>query len=66
MRKNAGFPTQDALGNALGVDGVTVGRWENGTRQPRIGMILKIAKTLNAEPGEIIAVLAKVKEEMPA
>ena len=34
LRKKLGLKTQKALADKLGVDQVTVNRWENGARKP--------------------------------
>lgn len=54
LRERAGFTSQQAFANALGVRQSTVGNWESGTRVPDLKMLRKIADVLNASVAELI------------
>ena len=47
-RENAGL-TQDELGKRIGVTGVTIMRYEKGTRQPRLEQLRRIADALDIQ-----------------
>jgi len=46
--------TQDELGKIAGVSGKAVSTWENGTKEPRMGAIQKIADHFNISKSSII------------
>lgn len=52
-RQAAGFTTQEAFGQALGVEQNTVSRWETGEHQPTDGMKFKICLLLNRSLDEL-------------
>ena len=39
--------TQNELANKIGVDQTTIGRWEDGNREPTIGNVVNIAEVFN-------------------
>lgn len=43
--------SQAEVGRALGVTGVTVGRWESGAKEPSLGTFVRLAAILRAAPG---------------
>lgn len=45
IRESLGLP-QGAIGEQLGVSGATIGRWENGTREPRGELLLRYSTLL--------------------
>lgn len=51
LRATAGRITQSDLGSQLGVTGTAVGYWENGTTEPGIVTVKKIAEALGVTPG---------------
>lgn len=53
-RGEAGL-SQEALGRRVGMDRVSIGELENGSRLPRLDTILRLAAGLDASPGELIA-----------
>lgn len=42
--------TQTEIGKALGVTGVTVGRWESGEKEPSLETVQRLAKLLRTDP----------------
>lgn len=50
--------TQEALGELLGVDGLTVSRWERGERLPQQRHWPRISEILDVPAHEIISDLA--------
>lgn len=52
LRESAGF-TQEALGEAAGVDRKTVSRIEGGVHSPRVDQVLLIAAALRTRPREL-------------
>lgn len=42
--------SQEALGERLGVSGVTVSRWETGRRRPDLNVLAAICEALGIEP----------------
>lgn len=65
IRKGAGFRTQEALAEKIGVERVTVSRWESGDREPRLSMISLLARTLDVSEGDIVAVISKQRAKKP-
>ena len=63
LRKNAGYATQDALARRLGVDDVTISRWENGRREPRLAHISELATALCVSEGEIVDALTNSSQD---
>ena len=53
-RKKAGL-TQQQLASKLGFPYQRIGQYENGYRNPRNGVLIKIAEALNVEPSELIS-----------
>jgi transcriptional regulator with XRE-family HTH domain len=47
--------TQEQLGLAAGLDAAVISRIEAGQREPRVKNIVRIAKALDAEPGDLFA-----------
>lgn len=45
--------TQEELGLAAGLDAAAISRIEAGQREPRVTNIVRIAKALNAQPGDL-------------
>ena len=54
LRKKAGL-TQTKLGELIGVSLLTVFRWENGERSPRMDNIKKIAEVLHVSDAELLS-----------
>lgn len=48
LRQLKGF-TQGQLGEMISVDQTTIGRWEDGNREPTIGNVLNISKIFNMD-----------------
>lgn len=53
LREQHGL-TQNEFAEQLGVSGKAVCTWEKGTRQPRMGVIEKMAKLYNIKKSDII------------
>lgn len=53
MRKKVGL-TQSDLGEALGVTGKAVSKWERGLNAPDITVLVELSKILNVTPKEIL------------
>lgn len=47
--------TQEELGLAAGLDAAVISRIEAGQREPRVKNIVRIAKALDAKPGDLFA-----------
>jgi transcriptional regulator with XRE-family HTH domain len=47
--------TQEQLGLTAGLDAAVVSRIEAGQREPRVKNIVRIAKALDAEPGDLFS-----------
>lgn len=47
--------TQEQLGLAAGLDAAVISRIEAGQREPRVNNIVRIAKALDAQPGDLFA-----------
>ncbi|MFO8010268.1 MAG: helix-turn-helix transcriptional regulator [Dehalococcoidia bacterium] len=47
------FLTQEELAEMVGVTPLTISRWENGKRKPRLKAMRKLIKALNVDPKEI-------------
>jgi len=62
LRKAAGFKTQGALAEKIGVERVTVSRWESGDREPRLSMISLLAEALHTTDGEIVSAITCLRE----
>lgn len=45
--------TQEQLGLAAGLDAAVISRIEAGQREPRVKTIVRIAKALEAQPGDL-------------
>ena len=54
MRKRAGL-TQEALADMIGVCRETVARWENGTRNPSMLMMIQLAAALGCKIDDLVA-----------
>lgn len=52
-RKRVGL-SQEALGHASGLHSTEVSRLERGTRDPRLGTLVKLARALNTTPAELL------------
>jgi transcriptional regulator with XRE-family HTH domain len=52
--------TQDALGDLLGVEAMTVSRWENGSSLPRTKLWPKIREVTGVTPEQLAASRAEV------
>ena len=52
-RKKEGI-TQNDLASFLGVKPNTVSQWETGNREPKLGMVPKIAKILGCTVDELL------------
>ena len=61
LRRSAGFMTQGDLAEKIGVERVTISRWESGRREPRLAMITRLSKTLNVTERELIAAISASK-----
>ena len=58
LRKQAGFPKQEALARALKIDRTTVGKWETGDSVPKLKMLPKLAKALGVSIETIVTVFS--------
>jgi transcriptional regulator with XRE-family HTH domain len=58
-RKEAGFKTQKALAEHMGVQRGAVAKWEVGLSQPTIEAIPILAKALNVSTDEVIEAVSK-------
>ncbi len=47
--------TQAQVGEAVGVTGVTISRWENGEREPRSTELVAWAMVLGLQPADLFA-----------
>jgi transcriptional regulator with XRE-family HTH domain len=47
--------TQEQLGLAAGLDAAVISRIEAGQREPRVKNIVRIAKALDTQPGDLFA-----------
>jgi len=59
LRKDAGYPTQEALGKAIGVERVTIAKWDTGDRYPRPKMLVVVARALGVSEGDVIAAITE-------
>ncbi|WP_211750412.1 helix-turn-helix transcriptional regulator [Paenibacillus sp. Marseille-Q4541] len=46
--------SKEELGTRLGVSGVTVGYWENGRNEPRMGKVEQIAQVLDVTTDDLL------------
>ena len=46
--------SQDGLAHSSGIHSTSIGRIERGGREPRLTTILRLAKGLDVEPGELV------------
>jgi transcriptional regulator with XRE-family HTH domain len=46
--------SQDDLARETGLHATVIGRYERGVREPRVAMILRLAKGLGVKPGELV------------
>ena len=46
--------SQEGLAHSSGIHSTSIGRIERGGREPRLTTILKLAKGLGVEPGELV------------
>ncbi|WP_301627346.1 helix-turn-helix transcriptional regulator [Paenibacillus apis] len=46
--------TKEELGERVGVSGVTIGYWENGRNEPRMGKVEQIASVLNVDIDDLL------------
>ncbi|MFG3349479.1 helix-turn-helix domain-containing protein [Streptomyces sp. NPDC048018] len=46
--------TQERLGELVGVDHKTIHRIEHGTSDPRLGLLLQIARAVGVAPGDLV------------
>jgi transcriptional regulator with XRE-family HTH domain len=46
--------SQDGLAHASGIHSTSIGRIERGGREPRLTTILRLARGLGVEPGELV------------
>ncbi|MFD1179666.1 helix-turn-helix domain-containing protein [Paenibacillus puldeungensis] len=46
--------TKEELGERIGVSGVTVGYWESGRNEPRMGKVQQIANVLNVDLDDLL------------
>jgi len=59
LRKDAGYATQEALGKAIGVERVTIAKWDTGDRYPRPKMLVVVARALGVSEGDVIAAITE-------
>lgn len=62
MRKAAGFKTQEALAEIIGVERVTVSRWESGDREPRLNFISTLADVFGVSEGDIVTAINQMRK----
>lgn len=48
-----GFPTIDAIANAAGISGATIGRWATSTNGPTLGKLAEVADALGVSMAQI-------------
>jgi transcriptional regulator with XRE-family HTH domain len=46
--------SQDELARRTGIHPTAIGRFERGDREPRLSSILRLARGLGVEPGELV------------
>ena len=46
--------SQDVLAHRTGIHVTAIGRFERGDREPRLSSILRLARGLGVEPGELV------------
>src|SRR5690606_33769706 len=46
--------TKEELGERVGVSGVTIGYWETGRNEPRMGKVQQIADVLNVDLDDLL------------
>ncbi len=54
--------SQDALAHATDIHPTAIGRMERGAREPRLTTILRLARGLDIEPGELLNDLGEASE----
>jgi transcriptional regulator with XRE-family HTH domain len=54
--------SRQALGKELGVSGVTIGRWESGTRKVDLALVPKVARKTGIAPRDLRPDWAEVLE----
>jgi transcriptional regulator with XRE-family HTH domain len=54
--------SQEQLSERVDVIRAFISALENGTRQPSLAMILRLAKALNIKPGELVDAVAEKME----
>ena len=55
--------TQEQLSERVDVIRAFISALENGTRQPSLAMILRLAKALDIKPGKLVDAVAKKMEQ---
>jgi transcriptional regulator with XRE-family HTH domain len=54
--------SQDALAHATDIHSTAIGRMERGAREPRLSTILRLARGLDVQPGELLNDLGEVSK----
>lgn len=54
--------SQDALAHATDIHSTAIGRMERGAREPRLSTILRLARGLDVQPGELLNDLGGVSK----
>ena len=54
LRQSKGY-TQGQLGEMISVDQTTIGRWEDGNREPTVGNVLNISKIFNVNINDLLS-----------
>ena len=55
IRVRNGYPTCGDLAKAIGVNRATVGKWETGSRQPDLDMLVILCHFLNVTPNDLLS-----------
>ena len=59
LRKQAGYPKQEALARALKIDRTTIGKWETGENVPKLKMLPALAKVLGVSIETVVTVFSR-------
>lgn len=57
LRKDRGWSSQESFGHHAGLDRTYISGLENGTRNPTLDVLVRLAVALNVKPAELLATL---------
>lgn len=64
LRKSAGFRTQKEFGEAIGVQGARIAKWETGVATPNdLQIIFMIAKVCGCTDSEVLRAFVESEQE---